>query len=597
MITLDWETKWGDDYTLSKMTTESYIRDPRFKAFGVAIKIGNQPAQWYAPDELQRPYMRDQIERSPMLAHHAQFDGLILSHHFGLKPALWLDTLSMARIALPHHRHSLDNLSKVFGLPGKQHQALTNTKGRDHLDHQTFMALGAMSCDDADKTYEIFQRIKSYIPREEFLVIDTTIRMFTEPVLRLDVPKMQVYHAKVVKEKSDALEALGIGRDELQSAEKFAAELRKLDVEPATKPGKHGPIFAFAKTDQFMRDLLESDDADIAALAAARLGIKSTIDDTRCERLSSMAGRGRMAVYLRYCGAHTTRWSGGDALNWQNFRRAERDGRPGEIRGSICAPPGHKLVVADSAQIECRMVNWLAGQEDILDIFRTKGDPYAAQASRFYGRTITRADKVERHLGKTIELGCGFGMGAAKFQDTCRRGPLGGAPIHLTLDEANAAVQVYRSSHRRVVSMWYTEAEEAIRVLREGGELQWGPLTVQQGVIWLPNGLPLWYSNPEVDENGEQYFTVRGRRTKIYGGKLVENVVQALARVVLSQAMLKVRERYKIVTCTHDEIVAVTTVDDEHALEYCLDVLRREPVWAPGLPLDAEGAEGERYSK
>ena len=598
IITLDFETYFDDEYSLKKMTTEAYVRDPRFKCHGFSAKMNAYPAQWYPPEELRRPYMRAQLERSAMLAHHAQFDGLILWHHFGIRPALWLDTLSMARIALPHNRHSLDALSKHFGLPGKQHQHLADVKGVRHPNANMLAGLGSMSCDDADKTYQIFQQIKDYIPREEFLTIDTTIRMFTEPVLRLDAPKLTKYHAEVVKDKKDALQDLGLTKTDLGQDETVAGKFRELGVEPETKVTAKGNVkYAFAKTDQFMRELTESEDDKVATLALARLGIKSTLAETRCERLLSMSTRGALSVYLRYAGAHTTRWSGGDSLNWQNFTRIEKDGRPGEIRGSICAPEGYKLVVADSSQVECRGVNWLAGQEDILQIFRDKGDPYVNQASRFYGRQITKADKLERHLGKTIELGCGFGMGASKFQDTCRRGPLGGAPIYLEAQEAEAAVNVYRSTHKRVVNMWYQTAEAALDILASGGSMDWGPLGIEQGVVWLPNGLPLWYDNPTVDENGDRYFTVRGRRTKMYGGKLVENVVQAFCRVILSQAMLRIRERYRIVTCTHDEIVAVAGVDDTNALEYMLTELRRPPVWAVGLPLDAEGAEGERYSK
>ncbi len=590
IITLDFETYYDDEYSLKKMTTEAYVRDPRFKIHGLAIKLGDAPAQWYRGDGDIPADVWTAIDHGAVLAHHAQFDGLILSHHYGLRPAMWLDTFSMARIALPHERHSLDHLSKLFGLPGKMHQNLADVKGVALPSWQQLQSLGHMSCDDADKTYKIFQHIKDQIPRDEFRIIDMTIRMFTEPALVLDRPLMESYYERVKQSKDDLLAGIGISRDDLQSAERFAAALRQLGVDPPTKTSPKGnTIYAFAKTDAGMRELRDSDDERVATLAAARLGIKSSIAETRCERLLDMDKRGSLPVYLRYAGAHTTRWSGGDSLNWQNFTPF--------IKPSIKAPPGKKIVVADSSQIECRMVNWLAGQLDVVETFRHNKDPYVGVASQFYGRTITRADKTERHLGKTIELGCGYGMGAERFKVTCANGPLGGAPIHLTLDEAQAAVDIYRGTHKRVVWMWYHTAEDALNALANGGALEWGPMTINQGAVWLPNGLPLCYDDPQVDNNGDRWFKVRGRRSKMYGGKLVENVVQALSRVVLSEAMLRISQRYKIVNCTHDEVMVLADVDDAEALPYLLSELRKEPTWAPGLPLDAEGSEGERYSK
>jgi hypothetical protein len=599
IITLDYETFFDDEYSLRKMTTEAYIRDPRFKVHGCAVKIDAAPAVWLDADKFRGlTQVTSMWKDAAVLAHHAQFDGLILNHHYGIRPALWLDTLSMARIALPHDRHSLDNLSKLFGLPGKMHAMLTDVKGVRDPNAVMLAGLGHMSCDDANKTYAIFQQIKDQIPKEEFKVIDMTIRMFTEPVLRLDEPKLRVYHGEVVKAKGDTLAELGLTKKDLGSDEIVAGKYRELGVEPDRKTtAKGNEKYAFAKTDQFMRDMLEDEDERVATLTAARLGIKSTLNETRALRLLEMNTRGALCVYLRYAGAHTTRWSGGDSLNWQNYTRQEKDGRPGQIRSSIIAPPGKKIVVADSAQIECRTNLWLARQFDALDKFRRGEDLYSDQASRFYGRAITRADKVERHLGKTIILGCGYGMGAAKFRATCASGPLGGAPIYLTEDEAQVAVDGYRAAHKQVCNMWYKTAEQALDVLASRGTMEWGPLMVDDGAVWLPNGLPLSYDRPEVNGDGDLSFLIRGRRSKMYGGKLVENVVQALSRVILSEAMLRISSRYRPINTTHDEVMILADVDDVEALPYILSELRQTPAWAPGLPLDAEGAEGERYAK
>jgi DNA polymerase len=607
IITLDFETLWSDDYTLSKMTTESYIRDSRFKAHGVAIKFDDGPTTWFLPAILEVPRVRAALEQSAVLCHHAQFDGLILSYHFGIRPALWLDTLSMARIALPHDRHSLDNLSKIFGLPGKMHQNLADVKGVQFPSWQQMQALGKMSCDDADKTYYIFQQIKDQIPNDEFRVIDMTIRMFTEPVLRLDEPRMRVYHGEVVKAKTDALAELGLTKKDLGSDEIVAAKYRDLGVEPDTKvTAKGNTKFAFAKTDQFMRDMLEDEDEHVAALTAARLGVKSTLNETRCERLLSMNARGPLAVYLRYCGAHPTRWSGGDSLNWQNFPRNEKDGRPGEIRASIMAPPGHKIAVCDLSQVECRVLNWLAGQHDVVAKFANREDPYIGIASKFYGREVYKPQKDDplraemekmRGTGKQLELSCGYGAAAASIIETAKRGTYG-PPVYLTEEEGERAKNLYRSTHRAVVNMWYQTAEMALRVLEERGHMTWGPLEIDDGAIWLPSGLPMPYDAFKRNEHGEVLCLIRGRWRKMWGTKLVQHVCEALARTIISQAMLRIQANgYQPRNTTHDELWVVTPLDDTNVVAYLESELRKTPTWAPGLPLDAEGTEGERYAK
>lgn len=599
IITADFETFWAKDYTLKIMTTEAYVRDPRFKCHGVALKFDDQPAVWHPPSMLMYDVkLRELISRSAMLAHHAQFDGLILSHHFDLRPALWLDTLSMARIALPHHKHSLHHLSLTFGLPGKMAQNLVNTQGKTDLTFDEMRDLGVMSCDDADKTYKIFHFIKDYIPSAEFHVIDMTIRMFTEPQLALDREKLSVYHAEEVRTKQDALTELGLTKKDLGQDDKVAEAYRALGVEPDQKTTAKGNVkFAFAKTDQFMRDMLEDEDERVVALTEARLGVKSTLNTTRCERLLGMHSRGALPVYLRWCGAQPTRWSGGDSMNWQNFPRNEKDGRPGEIRGSILAPPRHKIIVADESQVEARVLAWLAGQHDLVEKFRKGEDPYVDSASQFYGFQVTKANKPERGLGKLMILSAGYGSSGPAIVETAKRGTYG-PPVFLTQEEGERAKNIYRHSNRAITRMWWETAEHALQVLEAKTEFTWGPMTVADGAIWLPNGLPMWYTHFRHDGD-DTFVLIRGRWRKMWGTKLVQHVCEGLARTILSEAAVRILNATgrRPVNCTHDELMYVVPLDHTDMLSYTLSELKREPRWAPGLPLDAEGAEGERYSK
>ena len=433
-------------------------------------------------------------------------------------------------------------------------------------------------------------------PLEELEIIDSTVRMFTEPVLQADVPMLADLWEKENQDKKTRLQNLGITATELQSSAKFAALLRAEGIEPPIKPGKKGDNFCFAKTDEFMRELLEHDDERIRTLAEARIGQKSTLLQTRAETLGFMARRGSCPVYLSYCGAHTTRWSGGDRANWQNFKRGSA------LRRAIMAPDGYLLAAIDLSQIECRILNYLAGQADVVEKFRNEEDPYVGIASAFYGRPITKADANERGTGKQAELSCGYGCGAPKFRGTARLG-IYGPPVALSIEEAARFVSLYRSTHPAVTAYWRT-AESLLPIIAAKGTATWGPMKIENGRIYGPGGTFLHYETLEwhVEEDGERYWRHRTRNgwTKLYGAKLVENVVQWLARIVMSQAMLRLKRRgYRCVNTTHDELLILLRQDghEQQHVQECVNEMIREPTWLPGIPLAAEATVGQRYGK
>lgn len=603
LLVADWESFFDSKsgYTLKKMSTESYIRDSRFEAHGVAIKWRqDMPARWY--NEQQARYILAQEDWSDvfLIHHHAQFDGLIESHHYNVHPKMFGCTLSMARLMLGNHLSvSLDQVRQHFGMPGKTTPyAAFDGKHWHELSRDIQQTIAEGSIDEVESIWQIFCRLmKDGFPREELQVVDATVKMFTEPVLRGDVEMLAKVWQDENTKKQQRLAALQVDRSELQSADKFAELLRAEGIEPEKKNGKKGEIYAFAKTDQFMRDLLDHDDERVRTLAEARLGEKSTLMQTRAETLGWMAKRGPLPVYLRYAGAHTTRWSGGDNCNWQNFKRGS------DIRRAIMAPEGYLLAPIDLSQIECRILNYLAGQNDVIEKFKSGEDPYVGIASAFYGRTITRADANERGTGKQAELSCGYGCGAVKFKATARLG-IYGPPVQLADSEAKRYVDLYRHTHSAVVAYW-RQGEVNLSLLAQGSGDLWGPMTIKGKKIYLPNGAGLNYNTLEwhVDnEYGDSYWRVQTRNgwSKLYGAKLVENVIQALARVVMSQAMLRIIDLgYRIVNTTHDEVLVLIPKDgkEQWHLERCMAEMRREVSWLPGLPLDCEGSLGERYSK
>jgi|SRR5215471_224068 len=611
IVCLDFETFFSKEYSLSKMTTEAYIRDPRFVAHGAAFSWNGAPPQWFPGHNLRGILNQLDMRQTGVLCHHAQFDGLILSHHYNVRPAFWFDTLSMARQVLGTHVNiSLDSLARHYGLAAKQvPYALFKGKHWHALDDATQKMVADGCCHDVALTWNIFRRFLSEFPRDELKLIDLTIRMFTEPVLRGDINLLAKVWKEEQQRKEDLMESIDVTADDLQSAARFVELLEAAGVEVEYKNGTAQLIPAIAKTDQFMRDLLEDDDDYIRGLAQARLGVRSTIDQTRANRLGWMANRGAMPVYLKYGGAHTTRWSGGDKVNWQNLRRGS------DLRKSISAPEGYLLATIDLSQIECRILNLFAGQEDKVDDFRQGRDPYVGIASEAYGREITKEDKAERGMGKQSELSCGFGCGAERFQATAKSGNYG-PPVHLTLEEANHFVQTYRYTHPAVVGLWRA-ADQALIQMDRMASWRWGPLLIENRRIYLPNGGWINYEtlnwfNGDMKIEGNQFndnrvlslpdqgwrMQTRFGWSKMYGAKLVENVVQAMARVVMSQAMARIADAgLRIVNSEHDKVAVVLKQDgtENEAFEFCKWEMTRVPSWMPDLPLACEGHLGERY--
>jgi len=604
IVTIDFETYYDKDYTLSgRMNISEYVRDDRFHAHGVGIKIGNGKTLWYTGKNIPLALREIDWSKSAMLAHNTAFDGFICSQVYGIKPAFYLDTLSMARAAHGHHmRHDLDTIAKAHGLAGKvKRDALADTKGKQQLTDKEARALGAYCVDDVDDTYKIFWKLFDHIPDEELQLIDLTQRMFSDPVLRIDIPRVQAELEEEVSGKAAALLRSGASVEDLMSNEKFAELLRRAGVNPPMKvslsTGKM--TYAFAKSDLEFQKLLQHSNKQVVALAEARIKVKSTIGETRAVRFLEAGKNGmRLPILLNYSGTHTHRWSGGNKMNLQNLKRG------GELRRSILAPEGHVIVVADSSQIEARVLAWLADQRDIVDAFAEKKDVYKLMASAIYGVPTDQITDDQRFIGKICVLGLGYGMGHVKLQQTLKQGVLG-PPVDILVEECRRIVDIYRSRNYKIRQLWKT-MDGIIASMLTGTRGKLGPLTYGKGYIQLPNGLFLQYyglhGEAEVRHGDlvvtEATYLTRQGRSKIYGGLLTENVVQALSRCIIADQMLEISKKYRVVTMTHDEIVAVCPKKDaKKCLADMLRVMSTAPEWADGLPLAAKGDYDDCYSK
>lgn len=603
IVTLDFETFYSQEYTLSgKLNTSEYIRDDRFHAHGVGIKVGRGAPKWYTGKNIALALKAIDWSKSALLCHNTAFDGFILSEHFDIVPAFYLDTLSMSRAVHGHHiAHGLDKVAKLHGLGGKvKEKALKDTKGLLFLSPGQERALGGYCLDDVNDTFTLFWIMYDQMPDDELELIDITLRMFCDPVLRIDIPRVQAELEKEVGGKVAALLKSSATPEDLISNNKFAKLLEQHIVVPTKMSIATGKrTFAFAKNDLAFQALLQHSNPQVRALAEARVALRSTIGETRAVRFLE-AGKDNkpLPILLNYSGAHTHRWSGGNKMNLQNLKRG------GELRRSILAPEGYSIVVADSAQIEARVLAWLAGQDDITQAFARKEDVYKLMASAIYGKHISEITKEERFIGKICVLGLGYGMGPEKLLATLKSGAMG-PPMEVTPEQCRRMVDIYRSKNWAIKALWKS-MDKMIASMYAGATGTFGPLKYGKGFIQLPGGLFLQYyglHGTAVEHRGdlvtsEMSYLTRYGRSKLYGGLLTENIVQALSRRIIAEQMLRISKRYRIVTMTHDEIVVICKTEEaDKCLEFMLEVMSTEPEWAAGLPLAAEGGHDVCYSK
>jgi DNA polymerase I-like protein with 3'-5' exonuclease and polymerase domains len=604
LITIDFETYYDQEFSLGKLTTEEYVRSPQFEVIGVGVKVDDKPVEWASGTMAEvRDYLWDfDWENSVVLAHNTMFDGAILSWLFNVKPKLWVDTLCMARsLHGVEVGGSLAALAERYGL-GQKGTEVVQAKGKRRIDFTpTELArYGDYCINDVELTYKLFHILGNGYPKKELRIIDTTLRMFFEPTLVLDKELLSEHLQKQAAQKEDLLAACGVSKDDLMSNPKFAEVLMSLGVRPPmkTSPATGKPTFAFSKTDKGLTDLLDHEDFRVQALVSARLGVKSTLEETRTQRFIDIAARGSLPVPIRYYAAHTGRFGGDDKINMQNL--PSRGPNAKTLKRAVMAPPGHVLVDADSSQIEARVLAWLAGQDDVVEAFAQGKDVYKKMASAIYGVPEDQINKQQRFVGKTAVLGCGYGLGAIKFQGALENSD---PPMSINIEEARRIIEIYRTENNDIVRLWRQAQymltcmvqDEPVTLGREG------VLTVlhDKKAIRLPSGLLMRYDGLHaVQENGNlQYaYTTRKGLVKIYGGKVVENVCQAIARCIIAEQMLKIAKKYRVVMTVHDAITCVVPEDQaEEATAYVIECMRWVPEWAHGLPVNCEASYSLRY--
>lgn len=606
-VTLDFETFYSKDYSLSKLTTEAYINNPFFEALMVAVKINDGETTVIEGNHRQIHRQLHEIDwsNSCLIAHNAMFDAAILEWVFDIRPKIILCTLCMGR-ALHGNEvgNSLDKLTKHYRLGEKGNEVIIALgKRKADFSYAEWQAYKGYCVNDVELTYKLFKTLVGMFQKAELKLIDMTIKMYTVPTLQLDLPILEQHLETVLDRKEQLLAACELDEKSIRSDAKLADVLTQLGIEPPRKiSGTTGKeTWAFAKTDEAFKELLEHPSLVVQAIVAARLGVKTTIEESRTQRFIELAkryGRGALLpVPLNYYGAKTGRWaaSSSDKINLQNIPRGSL------LKKAILAPPGHVIVGADLSNIELRVGLWYAGQFDKLKLLADGLDLYKDFASTAFNVAYDEITDEQRFIGKTAQLSLIYQTGASKLRSQIKQM----SRVDIGEVEAKRIVNVYRQEYDRVAAAWQ-HGERVLEAVRDNNFMTMGTndlvvIMGQEGAK-LPSGLFMRYPQLEqvITDGFKKEWRVllrKGMYDKLYGGKVFQGHVQALARCVMAEAMVRIGKRYPVALTIHDACYLVVEEHEaDEALQFVIRNMKQAPAWMPDIPLDAEGGYGKDLS-
>ena len=598
LITLDFETYYDTTLSLGKMSTVQYVQHQDFKVWGVGVKYNDEPTVWISEAECKDFLQEIDWEDAQLVCHNTLFDAYILTQVFGVYAKYYYDTAAMSRGLFPNESARLKDVSiRLFPRDPsmRKGEELVNAKGIRDLNPELDEQIGSYCIQDVDLTYAIYNKMRHEFPQSELDLMDLTVRMFVEPKLTLDTPLLRVYKQEIADETAQKIENSTTTREVLASQQKFAGFLEDLGITvPTKKSPRTGKIIpAFGKNDSAYIQMCNMY-PQYKHIWDGRQAVKSRLEETRAERLiESINSDGSFSVPLRYYAAHTGRFGGSEKINLQNLPRESK------IRNAITAPAEKLLYVSDLSNIEARMLAWLSREEDLLTSFAQGKDVYSEFASGVYGRPVTKANKLERYVGKTAILGLGYGMGAEKFQYTLKTGS---PSVDVTVESARAIVSQYRGTYPNIPRLWNVCKQLLFGMMdrTQYGNI-YGPLMISNNAIKLPNGMFLKYPGLRYF-NGE--FIYNGRNNsfiRTHGPRVCENIIQALARIIITDQILEIHKtpnQLDVVLTVHDEIICLASDEKpKETLEKIIAIMKKAPTWCKELPLDAEGYYNKFYTK
>ena len=594
---LDFETYYDVRFSLTKMTTAQYVNDENFSVWGVGLKFDEDDTQWIPGDECFEVLQSIDWSDTAVVCHNTLFDAYILTHHYGVVPKYYYDTAAMSRGVYPNQSASLKEVAmRVFpnDVTKRKGDELVTAKGIKDLPPDIEEDIAGYCIQDVDLTYDIFNAFLPTYPKQELDLIDLTCRMFVEPKIILNKKLLEEHRNNVKETTSNLIEASGLTREVLASQVKFTQHLTdELQlVIPKKKSGRTGKMIpALGKSDPGYIQMCRAH-PEHQAIWDAREAVKSRIEETRATRfLDSVNPDGTISVPLRYYAAHTGRFGGAEKMNLQNLPRGSK------LRTALQSPAGQLMYVADLSNIEARMLAWLAKEQDLIDAFATGRDVYCEFASQIYNRDITKDDKLERYVGKTAILGLGYGMGADKFKATLKSGS---PSVEVTDATALNIVSQYRAMYPNIPLLWAGCKNLLFAMMNRGSiGMDYGPLTVDTNALQLPNEMHLKYPQLQY-QHGEFTYSSGRSYIRTHGPRVTENIVQALARIVITDQMLEIQRipEVSVVLQIHDEVISLASdYEPDKTLEKIIDIMKTPLSWCPDLPLDAEGGYSTSYDK
>lgn len=635
LLFLDFETYYEKyDYTLRKLSIPEYVFDGRFEAtmLGYGTETGEVKA--IHPKEIPDLLKEFPPEQTGTITYNALFDNAILAWRYGYVPHRIIDAMGMARALHGHklRRFSLGHIADYLKTRTRKGDAIEEMAGM-HANvmwaHPRLPSFKHYCVNDVEMTRDAFFQMLPHFPPSEFKIMDLVLRCAIEPQFQVDRQSITDHIARVRARREEVVRASGADAVTLRSTLKFAALLNErgiaVEMKPSAATGDQIP--ALAKTDAFMATLLEHDDETIRALAAARLGVRSTLEETRAVRFSTIAGcpwgsvakkplpagNGLLPVPLRYCAAHTWRLGGDWKINLQNLPSGRGTTKGTQLRNQLLAGPGNLVVKCDLSQIEARITAWICGQLDLLKTFETGGDPYSDLGCEIFGidrdelKRRGGKESLERFIGKSGILGLGFQCGPPKFHAMVLRSARGmGMDITPLLaiwteELAKKSVSTYRRKFSHIPGTWaLLESILTTAWWGTNAPVNFGPVEIGHGYVKGPHGATMRYVPKRHETTGELGYTFGEEWTNIYGGKFLENIVQFVARLLIMHAALRMANKgYNFALQEHDALAYVVPEGGEAYLcaRLLLDEVRRRPSWGLDLPVDAELGIGISYGE
>lgn len=662
VLILDFETYYDTEYSLKRMTPAEYILDPRFETIMCAAQVNGGAHGIVDGPDFPKFLSQFDPNTTTTITFNALFDNAILAWQYGFVPHTMLDAMAMARTLEGHRivRFSLKAIAEHLGLQAKGtavHNALGLRRADILAGHSglTWKEYGDYCIGDNVLCEQIFLHYFPQMPWAERRLMDMVLRCCIEPRFAVDTQLLDKHIIDVVAAKDALIVAAGnVDKATIMSTAKFKAALEALGVDIQYKPSPSNPdkeLPAFSKTDEFMEELQNDPDQRVAALAAARIGLKSTLEETRSGTLMRIGNLpwstmpngqprlysgGTMPIPLRYGGAHTHRLSGDWRMNMQNMPTVRGSKGKSKLRLSLKAPPDHKVLTIDLGQIEARMVAWLCGETRLLEEFAKYDagdktfDPYNRLGSAIFGRPVNRKlvgtlDEIMGFIGKTGILGLGYGAGKDKFDSMVVRSARGqemDISAIYTRPIGDKAVDTYRTKYFMIPRGWNVLNQIIAGAwLGKTPPVKFGPCIIGfdavsgEAYVTSPCGLELRYAEPSSrqvqDDKGKwrEEFSYRyGKmRHRLYGAKLLENISQHLARVIVMNAALRIRDRGKQTACpwayrfvhqAHDELVYILP-DSEIGFAKAMihTEMTRPPSWGRDIPLVADVGMGNSYGE